>query len=50
MTLLEQVKALAQELQIDRPPEFFDGLSETTLGYMLIGMMHINRERKGLDQ
>jgi len=32
-------------LGIDQPPEYFDYLSETTLGYMLISLRHIASER-----
>jgi hypothetical protein len=52
MTLLAEVKALAKKLRTtvgDKPvpEEYFDGLSETTLGYLLISMQHIERERQG---
>lgn len=43
MTLLETVKQLAKELNAGQPDEYFEGLSEVTLGYLLISMQVIKR-------
>jgi len=44
-TLADEVKVLARALAIDQPPEYFDRLTESTLGYLLVSMQHTERER-----